>query len=54
MASIDESSIDNDYDEGSIITNAIEKIRGKSQIHPELNARDSIFEIRDRIKQTQN
>ena len=52
LASIDYSSTDNDYDDGSISTNYLEDIRGGSQIHPELNTRYSRLKIRDCIKQT--
>ena len=43
LASIDESSTEDDYGDGSISTNALEEIRDGSQIHPELNARYAIL-----------
>ena len=52
MASIDESYSDDDSDDGSISTNNLEDIRDGSQIHQELNSRDDILKICDRIKQT--
>ena len=54
MDSIDESYKDNNYYDGSIIKNALEDIHGGIQIHPELNAREARFKIRDLIKQPQN
>ena len=54
MASIDESYIDDDSDDVSIISNALEEILGGSQIHPELNAIDDRLKIHDCIKQTKN
>ena len=54
LALNDESSTDNDSDYGSISMNSLEDIWNRSQIHPELNTRDDILKIRDRIKQTQN
>ena len=54
MASIDELYTDNDSDDGSISTKYIKKILCRSQIHPELNARDTIFKIHNRIRQTKN
>ena len=53
-ASIDESSTDDDYDDGSISKNALEGIGCRSQIHPELHARDARFKMRVRIRKTQN
>ena len=50
MASIDESSTENDSDEGSISTNALKEILDGSQIHIELNARYARLKILDRIK----
>ena len=50
-ASIDDSHTEYDYDDGSISTDNTEDIWGGSQIHPELNARDTILEIRYCIKQ---
>ena len=54
MALIDESYIDNEYYDRSISTNALGEIWDGSQIHPELNTRDSRLKIRDYIKQTKN
>ena len=51
--SIDESSIENDSNGGSIISNATEDIRDGNHVHPEFNARDARLKIRDFIKQAQ-
>ena len=54
MVSIDESSKDDEYDDVSISTNDLEDIQYGIQIHSDINARDSILKIRDRIKQIQS
>ena len=51
LASIDELSTENDYDNESISENYFEDIWGGSKIHLEPNARDSRLKIRDSIKQ---
>ena len=53
-ASIDGSYVENYCDVGSISTYDFKDIWDGSQIHPEINTRDDILRIRDRIKQTQN
>ena len=52
MDLIDESYIDDESGDEYISTNALRDNRGVSQIHPEINARDTILKICDRIKQT--
>ena len=52
MDSIDESSTDDNSDEGYISTNVLKEIWGGSQIYLELNARNDRLNIRDRIRQT--
>ena len=52
-ASIDESSNNDNYDEGYISTNYVKGIRGRNCIHPDINAGDDRFKIRDHIRQTQ-
>ena len=54
LASIDESSTGDDYDDGSIITNNLKYIQDRSKTHPELNARDDRLKIRDHIKKIKN
>ena len=54
MASIDESSESNAYDDKFISTNALIGIWDGSQIHPEINARNDILKTHDHIRQTQN
>ena len=53
-ASIDESSTDNNYDDGSISTKSLWDICYGSSIHPELNARYARFKISANIKKTKN
>ena len=48
-ASIDESSTEYDSDDGSISTIDLKDIRDRSQVHPELNARDARLRMIDRI-----
>ena len=52
LASIDESSTDHDFDDGSISTNYLEDIWDGIQIHPDINTRDARLKIRDHIKKT--
>ena len=54
MASIADSSTENDSDDGYISTEALEDIPDGSQIHLELNTRDARFKIHDRIRQTKS
>ena len=54
MASIDESYADDNSDEGSISTNALEDIQDGSHVHPDINTRDARLKISDRIKQAQS
>ena len=51
MASIVESSTDNDSDDRSIGNNDIKHILDGSQIHPYINTRDARFKISDCINQ---
>ena len=53
-ASIDESSIEYDSDDGSISTNAIEDIRDGSYIYSDINARYAVLKICDHIRQAQS
>ena len=50
VASIDESYIDNDYDEGSLSKNYLGKIWDVIQIHPDINAIDAKLKILDHFK----
>ena len=52
-ASIDESSIEYDSDDGSISTNAIEDIQDGKYTHTDTNERDYILKISDRIRISQ-
>ena len=54
MSSIYDSSIDDDYSDGSTSTNVLEEILYGSQTHLDINARYARFKIRDRIKQIKN
>ena len=54
MASIDESSIQYDSDDGYIITKTLEEIQDRRQVYPDINVIYSILKIRDRIKQTKS
>ena len=47
-------STENDSDDRYISENDLEYIQDRSQIHPDINARYTIFKIHDRIRQTQN
>ena len=51
LDSIDEFYIENEYDDGSINTNALEDIWDVKYIHPGINTRDDRFKIRDHIRQ---
>ena len=53
MDSIYESSKCDDSYDRSISTNNLEDIRDENYVHPDINARDAIFKIRDRIRQAQ-
>ena len=53
LASIDESSTDNDSKDGSISTNNNEDIRDGNYVHPDINRRDARLHIRDHIIQMQ-
>ena len=53
MASIDESSTDNESDDRSISTNALEDICYESQINPDITTIDARLKICDGIKETQ-
>ena len=52
--SIDESYADSNYDDESINTNSLEDIQNLNHVHPNINARDSILRIPDRIRQAQS
>ena len=54
LASIDESSTDYDYDDGSIRRNALKDIRDGSCIHPYINVTHTRLKMRDHIKQAQS
>ena len=54
MASVDDSSIDNDSNDGFISTKDIKYNRYGTQIHPELDTRYARSKTSDLIKQTQN
>ena len=54
LGSIDESSIEDDSDDGSISMKDIKEIWGGSQIYPDINRRDARLKIRDLIKKTQS
>ena len=51
LASIDEFYIENESDDASINTNALEEIWDVKYIHPGINTRDDRFKIRDQIRQ---
>ena len=50
LASIDESSTDNDYYDLYTRTYALEDIQYGKYVHPNINARDTRLKIRDRIR----
>ena len=50
--SIDESSTDDDYDDGYISMNILEDMQGGSQIHPEIHTIDARMKTRDCSRQT--
>ena len=54
LYSIEELSTEDDSNDGSISTNALEEIWGGSQINPGINARDARLKIRYCIKQMQS
>ena len=54
MASIYESSTYDEFDDGYIITDALEDIQDGKYVHPDINERDAILKICDCIKQNQN
>ena len=54
MSSVDELSIESDFDYGSINMITLEDIKDGSQIHPEINSRYARLKIRDCIRQTKN
>ena len=54
LSSIYESSTDDDSDDRSISTNALENLQDGSQIHPKINARDDRLKICDHIRQTKH
>ena len=54
MASIDESTADNESDDGYISMNTIKEIWYGNKMHLELNTRDARLKISDFIKQTKN
>ena len=51
MSPIDETYIDNDYDDESISTNALEEIQYGNYLHTDINARDTRLKINDHIRQ---
>ena len=50
LDSIDESSIDYEYDDRSISTNTLEDIRYVKYLYPDINAIDARLEIREYIR----
>ena len=54
LASIDESSSDDNSDEEYISTDNIEDIRYGSHVHPNINSRDTILKIHDHIIQAKS
>ena len=54
LASIDESSTDNDSVGGSISTNTLEDMWDGNYVNPDNNATDSRLKMRDRIIQAQS
>ena len=54
MASIDESSTENDSNEVSISKNTSEGIRYGNHVHSDINTRYTILKIRDRIRQVKS
>ena len=54
MASIDESSTDDDSNNVSVCTDAVENIQYGKHVHPDINARYSRLKTRDRIMQLKN
>ena len=54
LDSIDESSTDDDSDDGSISTNDLKDIWDGSQIHPYIKSVYARLKIRDRMKQTKS
>ena len=52
LASIDESSADDKYDEKSISTHDLEDIWDGIYVHPNIHAGDARLKIRDRIRQS--
>ena len=54
MASIDDSSAEDKYDDESISTNSSKDIWDGSYVYPDINARDARLKICDRIKQSQS
>ena len=53
LTSIDESSTDDDSDDGYISTNTLEDIRNVNYLHPGINTRYARLKIHERIRQTQ-
>ena len=54
FGSIDESSAEDNSDDESISTNALEDIRDGKHVHPDINARDATLIINDRIRKVQS
>ena len=54
MASTDESSTDDDYDDGSISKNSLADIWGGNYVHLDINTIYSRFKIFDCIRQAQS
>ena len=52
--SIDESSTDNDSDDGYISMNFLKDIQYGNYVHQYINTRDTRLKIHDRIRKTQN
>ena len=54
LASIDESSTDDDIDDVYITTNTLEEIQYGNHVHQDINTRDARLKVCDRIKQAQS
>ena len=54
LASSDESSKYNDYNDVSLCRNALKDIRDGNYVHPDINERDTKLKILVRIRQAQS
>ena len=53
-ASIDELSIDDDYDDRYVSTNSLKDIQDRIYIHQDINTRDAMLKIINCIRQMQS